>query len=118
MKKIVFFFLLSGTFSLSSLAQTKATKYCEIIAEESIKGKANVSLIYGKEDSLFANNNSRLKNELMKVNKLKNLPDVLNYMTSLGWNLVTVVNDGTAYSYHFFFKKEFDGKPKRTLKIQ
>lgn len=112
MKKVFFSLLLfCSTLCLSSTAQNKAEKYCEIIASEGgilRNFKAHISLNYGRVDSLFSFRDSTLIDRLNKVNTLKSFPDVLNYMASLDWKLEAIVYRSKGDSYNFFFEKEFN----------
>ncbi len=112
MKKIIGCVLISVfSFNSFSLAQTKIEKFCQVIIEPrngfTVKTKAVIS--FGESDSLFLFKDSLVLVQLRKVNELKTSTDVLNYMSSIGWTLVSVIPFGTSTAMeHFYFKRAFD----------
>lgn len=82
----------------------KIEKYCEVcISKTAIQQKASIN--FGDKNIYFKD--SSVKNDLLAVNNFKNAVDVLDYMSKLGWSLVST----TAYGYglqFFYFEKKFD----------
>ena len=108
MKKLLII-LSIGLISHSATAQNKITKYCEIVTNVGAKDKARIKFTQGEADSLFSFKDSTIKNSLIRVSNFKTVPDALNYMSSLGWTLITATMglwNGT--NIRFYFKKEFD----------
>jgi predicted PurR-regulated permease PerM len=108
MKKLLIT-LIIGVICHSATAQNKITRYCEIVTNVGSKDKAHIKFTQGEVDSLFSFKDGTIKNNLNKVSSLKSISDLLNYMSSLGWTLVTATMalwDGT--NIRFYFKKEFD----------
>lgn len=101
--------MIFGLYSVSS-AQTKLAKYCEIMVSERSKNRGYIRLAVGQIDSLFRFQDSTIRSKLNRVNTISTVPDMMNYMSSLGWSLLTVTNVGPddMYSLRFFFKREFD----------
>ena len=110
-KLLLLLFLIA--FKLPAFAQNKVVKYCEVIGyngETFNREKSKFLLSIGIVDSLFSSKDTNLKVQLQKVNSLKTSSDVLNYMSSIGWTLVTIsVGD------RFYFKKEFDPSELTTI---
>lgn len=96
--------------SISSFAQNRNIKYCEVVTYE--RGfSANhlvIEISLGQVDSLFSLKDDKLKAQLLKVNNLKTASDVLNYMSSLGWSFIAVTSISTGGTNRYYFKKEFD----------
>lgn len=109
MKKIIVtaFVLLSLQFPVHAQAD-KIVKYCELAVNERSNLKAQIKISYGKADSLSLFINSMAKKDLDKVESFGTVPDALNHMSSLGWNLIGVVNNAFIGSFRFYFIKEFD----------
>jgi hypothetical protein len=108
MKKL-FITLAIGVMCHSVVAQNKSVRYCEIVSFESgFKGKIHISFSQGEVDSLFSFTDSTIKNSLIKVSRLKTISDLLNYMASLGWDLITVTAIGTNNIKTFYFRKDFE----------
>ncbi len=107
MKRLIYLIILLSFSTILTHAQDKIVKYCEIdIQEVGLSGgKFRVELFIGKVDSLFSPQNINVKNDMQKVKSLSTAPDVLNYMSSLGWSLVTVT--GITGRKYLYFKKEF-----------
>ncbi|MBN9383245.1 MAG: hypothetical protein J0H74_20995 [Chitinophagaceae bacterium] len=57
-------------------------------------------------DSLFSFKDTTIVSNLVKVKTLKTLPDVLNYMSSLGWAPVSGMPPYLSAS--ICFRREFD----------
>lgn len=107
MKTKLLLLLLLSAFKLTTFAQNKVVKYCVVQAEPKAFSRdweiVTVKLSMGKVDSLFNFKTPNMKNQLQKVTSFDNRPDVLNYMSSIGWSLVTI-----SAGDRFYFKKEFD----------
>lgn len=102
------FFLL---FSTASIAQ-KIDRYCEVQCwdqswSRDARGKWVIIVIIAKTDSVFGWKDPEVQNALAKVETFKNDIDALDYMTSIGWILVSITTT-PGYRHHFFFKKSFD----------
>jgi len=82
--------------------QEKIEKYCEITVISQ-----RVSINIGNPNAYFRD--STLKNTLLSLNKFNNAVDVLDFMSKLGWSLIstTVYGPGVRVN-HFYFKKVFD----------
>lgn len=109
MKKAIIFLILLATYSFS-FSQTKIEKYCEIIIKpkNAYTVKEFASISFGKNETLFAIKDSSIILNLLKVNSLTTSTDVLNYMSSLGWKLVSINAFGPSIHERIYFKKEFD----------
>jgi len=98
-------------FTLQGIAQ-KVEKYCEIIATgRLLSRKVTIDIDYGEERKFFSFKDSRVKDELGKVQKFNSVVDALNYIGSLGWVFVNAFPISTGNGpavYHFYFKKQFD----------
>lgn len=106
MKTKLLLLLFLFAFKLTTFAQNKVIKYCEVlIYRNGFNTIGKVKISTGKVDSLFSIKDNNLKIELQKVDILKTVPDVLNYMSSIGWSLVTLATTG---DYTLYFKREFD----------
>lgn len=107
MKKLLIT-LAIGVMCHSSIAQNKITRYCEIESDR-IGRQEHLRLSKNKVDSLFSFRDSTIKNNLDKVSTFKTVPDALNYMSSLGWRLITAtMANWQTTEIRFYFKKEFD----------
>jgi hypothetical protein len=118
MKKIflivlVVFFLCAKTFS-----QEKIDKYCKLFTTGGVISKGmNIFLDLGKDESLFAFKDKKIKSQLLKVEDYRSIIDALNYMSSIGWTLVssTITEvSGTSDNEIFTFKRSFDASQLET----
>ncbi|MGO4875598.1 hypothetical protein ACEN2P_03275 [Pedobacter psychrotolerans] len=91
-----------------SFYQKKVTKFCEVTTRiGGLSGnKLKIEFIYGKSDSLTSIKGSKFEEMLKKLTAMSAVPDVLDYIYSLGWSLVGETAVGPIS--HFYFKKEFD----------
>jgi hypothetical protein len=87
-------------------AQSKVTEYCEIATFRKSDTKVKAWLVIGEVDSLFSSVDSSGVHSLQKIHSLETTPDILNYMTRLGWS-ISFVATMPAHTY-FYFKKEFE----------
>lgn len=94
-----FFFFLSH----ESFGQEKLEKFCQI---RFIGGKNPTAISFGQADSLFSFKDSLILHNLKKVENFKTEPDVMNYMSSLKWELVSVFIFHPGEQY-FYYKKSF-----------
>lgn len=112
MKKIILFTLISILiFSTFSFAQIKIDRFCQVAIDpkNGMTTKTVATISFGLVDSLFFFKDSSIIINLRKVNELRSSTDVLNYMSNLGWTLVSVIPFG-GFTIHerFYFKKEFE----------
>ncbi len=111
----LFLLTLFTFFALNGFAQTKVTKYCEVSVMSYtylkkgnfVLGERKCLLLVGVVDSLFSLKDTSYITKLKKVNKFVTVPDLLNYMQSIGWSLSASSYIGNS-SIDFFFKKEFE----------
>lgn len=93
---------------LNAFAQTKVTKYCEVdVGFRAVSKRRQCLLSVGVVDSLFSLKDTSYIVKLKKVNQFVTVPDLLNYMQSMGWLLAGSSFFGTS-NIDFYFKKEFD----------
>ena len=91
-----------------SYEQTKVAKYCEVTTfVGGFAGKLHVELITGKVDSLLLLEDAATKSQLQKVTTMKTAPDILNYMSTMGWLLVSVTTISPYKKTNYYFVKEF-----------
>ena len=110
MKKNIILLLLVGTYSFC-FSQTKIDKYCQVLMRpinNRFSEKEIARITFGKNETFFAFKDSSIIFDLLKVNSLTTSTDVLNYMSNLGWKLVSIVPFGPALNERIYFKKEFD----------
>lgn len=83
------------------LGQEKIEKYCEV----TVIGQ-RVSINFGNPNNYFKD--STVKNSLLAVIRLKNSVDVLDYMSKIGWDIVSISSVGQFNAVRIiYFKKEF-----------
>ena len=95
-------------FNKITYSQEKVDKYCEVICAEKGFGAFQITAYIetGKADSLFSFKDSTILGKLNKVKAFKSEVDVLNYMSSIRWALVSArQTTGTCY---FIFRRSFD----------
>jgi hypothetical protein len=100
--------LLSSTFLF---AQSKATRYCEILtvakSGSDRDDRVIIKLSLRKIDDYFLLKDTTILPLFKKVITLNTSSDLLNYITKMGWDFVSVIII-LNYRRSFFFKKEFD----------
>ena len=108
----VLFFLLFQSFTFS---QVKIIRYCEVISNlkygstQEIKDhddKIYTKVFLGQNEDYFNLKDSSIVLKLKKVNDLTTTSDLLNYMNSIGWNLVDLST--ISWRKYYYFKKEFE----------
>jgi len=104
--------IISVTFlaaSSSVFSQTKMEKFCEVTTrpKNGFTIKRVAVIYFGEQLYLFNFKDSTVITNLQKVNNFTSDADVLNYMSGLGWQFVTVVSTVNSWE-NFYFKKEFD----------
>ena len=100
MKKKLFSCLATFFLSYSCFCQNKVEKFCEI----TVNTFHHVSLDFGNDHAYIKD--SSIRTELNMVTGFSNTVDILNYMTKLGWTLVS--SSATDRRKVFYFKKIFD----------
>ena len=104
----VFFIFILISFSF---AQTKVDRYCQVSIDpkNGFTSKTTASISFGQIDSLFFFRDSSIIEKLKKVNEMSTPTDVLNYMSNLGFTLVSVIPFGQ-FTIHerLFFRKTFE----------
>ena len=100
MKKKLISCLAAIFFSYCCFSQAKVEKFCEI----TINTFRHVSLDFGNDHAYIRD--SAIRAELNMVTGFNNTVDILNYMTRLGWTLVS--SSATDRRKVFYFKKLFD----------
>jgi len=82
--------------------QENFEKYCEVTT---VRGRIEVNLGY---PNLYFKD-STVKNRLLAVKNFDNDVDVLDYMSKIGWTLVSITPVGQFNSFRvFYFKKTFN----------
>ncbi len=101
--------LLLLTLWVTGSAQQRVLKYCEVTTHVGTfsTSKIKVELIMGNVDSLFSFKDSSVKESLMKVVTMPTAPDILNYMSSLGWSLAAVNTIPLSEYTFYYFSREF-----------
>lgn len=110
MKKILIFLSICLFFSVEVvIAQNKTQMFCKIIITPAKNGE-NITIDYGKRSTYSFINDTTILAKMEKINGFNNDMDALNYMTSLGWELIKAFPLVRTYStekYIYLFKKEF-----------
>ena len=114
MKKFLLITIILLCLTNLSFAQQKIEKYCEVMSRTKLLSKyLDVNISFGKIESHVLD--SSKTNEILsglKSHKFETNVDLLNYMTSMGWKLVTASATESSVSsegvLEFFFEKEFD----------
>ncbi|MDE3182016.1 MAG: hypothetical protein KGM16_01245 [Bacteroidota bacterium] len=106
MKKAILLILTATTIFVSqSFGQIKIDRFCQV--ELGLRKHAIISV--GLEDSLFLFKDSSIITRLKMVNKLTTSTDVLNYMSNLGWTIISIIPFGlNTLQEKLYFKKSFD----------
>ena len=110
MKNLILFTLIV-IFCNSTFAQNKVERYCQvqIVPKRFSIETETVSISFGKEETLFSFKDTSVISNLKKVNALKTPTDVLNFMSNLGWSIISIIPFGEyTLSERMYFKKEFD----------
>jgi hypothetical protein len=109
MKKHLLLLLILILASVSYVhAQTKVEKYCQVTIGTNYPGhKKTAKMLIGENKGRFALKDSAVLKELNQVNDFSTGPDILNYMTQIGWNLVSIHSISPLYEV-FYFKRTFD----------
>ncbi len=109
MKCLVLLHLFLLLFLSFVFAQKKVDRYCYVnIDIKGLSSRQNVYFYFGNIDSLFSFKDSNELIKLKMVTKLTEAADVLNYMSNLGWKLVSLTSHSINDPTLFYFKKEFD----------
>lgn len=98
--------LLTGA---KSFSQTRVTKYCYFEAYYKngfTTSKFTIKVRLGNIDSLFSFMDTSIISKILKIQEMDTVSDALNYMTNIGWSLVTITSSGGLRE--FYFKREFD----------
>jgi hypothetical protein len=82
--------------------QDKVERYCELVESHFHK----ISIDFGSRDLYIQD--SAMAKSLMDIPRCKNTTDALNYMSELGWKLVTTSIWANPSYKVFYLKKEFD----------
>jgi hypothetical protein len=101
--------LLTGLLALAGglSAQARTEKYCLLNLSYALK-HIDVTVETGMDNSLAIQDTALLSDlKRLKVSRYKSVVDVLNYMASKGWTLVTTSNMRTG-SMEFYFKRQAD----------
>jgi len=108
MKYLIVVFLILG-FSQLSLAQTRGTKYCQVIFKSHYGKKNAISTDFtinlGAEDRGVSSEDDLTKDELEKLKSLHSTIGILNYMASIGWTMVTMDAKDSDQGF-IYFKRE------------
>ena len=110
MKKYFISFAICFCFSLSVIAQSKIRLFCKIIITTEKNGDG-VSIDYGKKENLALFKDSSILNKLERVNTFNNSIDSTNYLSSIGWELVSafpLIRQNSGEKYICIFKKEIE----------
>jgi hypothetical protein len=111
-KNILLSLFLTGASLSPCLAQEKTERYCEVISYPGLLKNEKIKVDFGEKSAFSAFRDTAMVSRLLKVQESKSPVDILNYMGSLGWELVNVVPNldehSTTNGYAFFFKKSFD----------
>ncbi len=102
--------LLSSTFIF---AQSKVTRYCEVIAEanssRTLDEKVILKIVLGKNEGYFSFRDTSIVKQLKKVNELNTTTDLINYMSTNGWEIMNMIPSTAPVSRrNYYFKREFD----------
>jgi len=107
-KYFAILFACSAFITTTSSAQQKIEKYCEVHCSERAFAINSVKVVFlpGKADSLFSFKDTTIRANLENVEQFQTITDVLNYMSSLNWELAAATGVGS--EHYFYFKKIFD----------
>ena len=106
-KHIILFFAALFFFFSVSFAQAKIDKFCEV----TVSPNRFTKISFGNNKWLFNPKDTSIFEKLRYVNNLTNATDVLNYMSKIGWSLVSI-HFGPFARYiddeKLYFSKAFD----------
>ena len=106
-KHIILFFAALFFFFSVSFAQAKIDKFCEV----TVSPNRFTKISFGNNKWLFNPKDTSIFEKLRYVNSLTNATDVLNYMSKIGWSLVSI-HFGPFARYiddeKLYFSKAFD----------
>jgi len=109
-RKLIFIFpallFLLQFVAFGTQAQKKVKKYCEV-AYSAALFDARYHVDYGQDKNYSPIKDSVYVGKLLKVKAMKTRIEVLNYMSALGWDFVSVSGDRDEYRV-FIFSREFD----------
>ena len=85
-------------------------QYCLLMATATtrlLSPKVTITLDYGQETGIWANNDNRIKDETGRVQAFNSIVDALNYMNSRGWEFVNayVLPVQTQNVYHYLMRR-------------
>lgn len=109
MKKAVF--ICFFTCLLFSVSAQSVEKYLEVSITPKWKRGMRVNIYFGEDSTLFAPKDKTIKEKIMLAEKYHSTIDVLNYLSSLGWSLVSAfpsLQGGDTVGYLYYLKKKFD----------
>lgn len=113
MKKIsITLLLLFMTLVAIAQSNEKTSRYCSVLAQgKFMSKKLKIKLDLGEVPELTKYKDPNTKSLLFQVEEYENVADALNFMSIMGWQLVSTTGmnaSGTTVGYNFFFRKEFD----------
>jgi hypothetical protein len=109
---LVFAIICVGQTRTDSISPSpSSTTYCEIVGTQGLfSSKITVEIDYGQDKGgFFDRADSRLKDENGKLKKFNSMIDVLNVMSSEGWDFVNAYAIGdkqSGYVYHWLMKRK------------
>lgn len=93
-----------------SLTNKAKEQYCMVTeVPKSLSNSVNISVDFGQPTGLFSS--SKLKDEAGKVKSFNSIINALNYMASLGWELIScnvIVGGQESYSTRYIMKKKVE----------
>jgi hypothetical protein len=93
-----------------SLANKAEEQYCMVTeVPKSFSTAVNISVDFGQRGKMFGV--QRLKDEEGKVKAFNSIVDALNYMASMGWELVSTsftVSSPDSYTTRYIMKKKVE----------
>jgi hypothetical protein len=118
MKQCFILLVMALAMGLEGWAQQKAVRYCVLLTRPKKTFSTTrmvVELQSGDHQELFAFRDTMVVAQLRKVTELETLPDLLNYMSGIGWTFAGPYG----YTYGIFiFKREFDASELASQGIQ
>ena len=104
---VICFMLIGVCSNVTAQSDTTKYKYCEVVGTQGfLSRKVSIVIDYGEETSFWADR--RLKDQSGNVIKFNSMIDVVNYMSSKGWDWDKAfpVSTNNSLVYHFYFKKK------------
>lgn len=93
-----------------SLTGKAKEQYCMVTeAPKTLSTAVNISVDFGQPTSLFGSN--KLRDEAGKVKTFHSIIDALNYMASLGWELVNsnvIISGAESYTTRYIMKRKIE----------